>query len=156
MLAAAAPPSSAPGSGRPASIISALSDGNLSDSGTTAYYRSSDNLSASMSNIRARKYTSQVQKFPHLRSQLAVIAREFRLREPDSSSSTGNDSDVDNLAHYENEEPDTRVSSALVRQVARLLEEEKEDELKDLLVKTFDMDSAMVIIYFLKHPHTLS
>lgn len=142
MLAAAAPPSSAPGAGRPTSMASALSDGNLSDSGAAAYYRSSENLSSSTGNIRARKHVPQSQKFPHLRAQLAVIAQEYRLREAAGSPSTGNDSDGD--AQDDGAEPDTRVSSMLVRQVANLLGEEKEDELKELLVKTFDMDTEAV------------
>lgn len=144
MLAAAAPPSSAPGAGRPTPLSSALSDGNLSDSGATAYYRTTESLSSSTGNIRARKHIPQSQKFPHLRAQLAVIAQEYRLREAVGSPSTGNDSDGD--AQDDSGDPDARVSSTLVRQVAGLLEEEKEDELKDLLVKTFDMDAQSVSI----------
>ncbi|OCB89973.1 hypothetical protein A7U60_g2828 [Sanghuangporus baumii] len=113
---------------------SAMSDGNLSD------YEPSPGL---RSNIAHRQPILQMQKFPHTRAQLANIAREHRFRSANSASSISNGSESEagdrDLQGYD-EEPENRVSSDLVHRVAALLDEEKEDEVKELLKKTFEMD----------------
>lgn len=67
-------------------------------------------------------------RFPHTRAQLSAIAREYK---PVDSSGTESDAET---------EFSGRVSSLLVKQVAALLDDEKEDELKNLLKATFGMD----------------
>ena len=141
-------------SGMSASII--LGDGNLSDAG---YNSGSESIIVSRN---GKRLVGQTQKFPHTRAQLAAIAREFRQRRPmltaaksDSSNaslspvesigardSSGTESDVDG----EDNRPwdELRMSSTLVRQVASLLAEENEDELKNLLKTHFEMDDEAV------------
>lgn len=126
----------------PISTASA-NDGNFSDGGS-GYFSGPEGLASS----RANKHIPQTQKFPHLRGQLSTIAREYRFRKlaPGvssslGSSSSGADSDADDSNKWEE---DNRVSSSLIREVAALLDEEKEDELKDLLKSTFEMDDAAV------------
>ena len=134
MLAA---PTAAPGL---AKSRSALSDGNLSD-----YEPSPVGLRSS---IAHRQPILQTQKFPHTRAQLATIAREHRFRPSANaagSNSNASESDAgDREALGYDEEPENRISSDLVRQVAALLDEEKEDEVKELLKKTFEMDDEAV------------
>ena len=123
--------------------VTHVHDGNISDSGS-GYYSGPEGLSSS----RANKHIPQTQKFPHLRSQLSTIAREYRFRKlaPGAasslgSSSSGAESDADDGNRVDEE---ARVSSSLIREVAALLDEEKEDDLKELLKKTFEMDNDAV------------
>ena len=114
---------------------SAMSDGNLSDYEPPG--------------LRAqRQPVPQTQKFPHTRAALALIAREHRFRANASSNGSGsaneNENDVD---HSYDDESELRISSELVRQVAALLDEEKEDEVKELLKNTFEMDNEAVSIF---------
>ncbi|THH09723.1 hypothetical protein EW145_g1804 [Phellinidium pouzarii] len=131
-----------PGRGRlSATAVAAMSDGNLSDTGSIGYFSGVEGLSASTGNIRAHKHVPQTQKFPHTRAQLANIARDHRFRElAGAASANDSDADVDDYGRW-GDEQEAHVSSALVRQVASLLSEENEDELKELLKKTFEMDS---------------
>lgn len=124
----------------------ALNDGNISDSGSTGYFSGPEGAIS-----QSRKHISQSQKFPHLRAQLSTIAREHRFRKlaPGAggslgSSSSGAESDADESGKWE----EVRVSSSLVRDVAALLDEEKEDDLKDLLKTTFDIDEESVSVAF--------
>lgn len=71
-----------------------------------------------------------IPKFPHTRAQLSLIARQHK---PLDSV----DSDVDG-------EEFSRVSPTLVSRVVALLVEEKEDELKVFLKKTYGMDDDTV------------
>ncbi|EJD07486.1 uncharacterized protein FOMMEDRAFT_100748 [Fomitiporia mediterranea MF3/22] len=106
---------------------SAMSDGNLSDYDPPG--------------LRAPRHqpVPQTQKFPHTRAQLALLAREHRFRSSSDGGGAGSESsDADHNAYED--EPENRIGSELVRQVAALLDEEKEDELKELLKKTFEMD----------------
>ena len=129
----------------------ASSDGNYSDAGPIAY-TSGPERSLSVSSMGTahppHRHLSQSQKFPHTRAQLSNIAREYHFRKlvPGAgtslgSASSGTESDVDDGGKWEDE---ARVSSSLVRQVAALLDEEKEDELKELLKTTFEMDNDAV------------
>lgn len=126
--------------------VTSVNDGNVSDSGS-GYYSGPEVLASS----RANKHIPQTQKFPHLRGQLSIIAREYRFRKlsltvsSSLGSSSGADSDADDSYRWEE---DARVSSSLIREVAALLDEEKEDELKELLKSTFEMDDAAVSIRF--------
>ena len=129
MLAASAPPipSITP---EPPSMIN---DGNLSDSGSTGYLSATD---ANSSMRRARG----APKFPHTRAQLAVIAREHKSLSANRDSSGAEsdaDADGDGLVGVP-------VSAMLVKNVAELLDQEKEDELKTLLKTNFDMDDDAV------------
>ena len=87
-------------------------------------------------------------QFPHTRAQLALIARDHRFREMIIGEShgnglfSGNESDID-------EDEQTKVSSDLVRRVAALLDDEREEELKELLKKTFELDEESVSILYI-------
>ena len=87
-------------------------------------------------------------QFPHTRAQLALIARDHRFREMIIGEShgnglfSGNESDID-------EDEQTKVSSDLVRRVAALLDDEREEELKELLKKTFELDDESVSILYI-------
>ncbi|KAI5122503.1 hypothetical protein M0805_001411 [Coniferiporia weirii] len=155
----AAPPASSPaprGSGSFPGVAAAMSDGNLSDTGSAGYFSGIEGLSASTGNIRAHKHVPQTQKFPHTRAQLAIIARDHRFRELAGGPVSGNESDADaEDSGRWGDEQEAHVSSALVRQVAALLDGEKEDELKDVLRKTFEMDdeASEATVLELMHAH---
>lgn len=68
-------------------------------------------------------------KFPHTRAMLAAIAREYKVPEP--VSTTESDTDGENI------DDRAGVDSATVRKVAALLQEENEDELKQVLKDRF-------------------
>jgi hypothetical protein len=71
-----------------------------------------------------------IPKFPHTRAQLSLIARQHKPLD-----SVEGDVDSDDFS---------RVSSTLVSRVVALLIEEKEDELKAFLKKTYGMDDDTV------------
>lgn len=97
------------------SIVQSLSDGNFSDSGSVSGLDSSAHP-----------------KFPHTRAQLTAIAREYK---PVDSSGTDSDAEGEYVG---------RVSSALVKLVAGLLDEENEEGLKALLKENFGIDNNAV------------
>ncbi|KZS94503.1 hypothetical protein SISNIDRAFT_473951 [Sistotremastrum niveocremeum HHB9708] len=68
-------------------------------------------------------------KFPHTRAMLAAISREYKVPEP--VSTTESDTDGENI------DDRAGVDSATVRKVAALLQEENEDELKQVLKDRF-------------------
>lgn len=67
--------------------------------------------------------------FKHTRAQLVAIARQYKPLPTD-----GYDPDPD----------DVRVPQKLVEQVVQLLRDEQEDELKELLKSTYDLDDETV------------
>lgn len=75
--------------------------------------------------------SSSVSKFPHTRAQLSAIARQYRPIDHYGSDPDGDDDF-------------SRVSSSFVNTVVALLVDEKEDELKTLLKRTYGMDNDMV------------
>lgn len=136
--------SGAANGGRPAT-----SDGNFADPGAPP----SSAGSAFSGFDRSNRQTSplQTQKFPHTRAQLALIARDHRFRDMivgEGHSNGGNESDMD-------DDEQAKVSSDLVRRVAALLDDEKEEELKELLKKTFDLDdeASETPVLDLMHAH---
>ena len=126
--------------------ISASSDGNTSDTSSVGYFSGSEILSASTGNLRSMKHIPSSQKFPHMRAQLASMAREYKLKTLDptlTQSSSESDADAED-SRQESWNDSERVSSTLVRQVAALLDEEDEDGLKQLLKSQFEIDDDAV------------
>ncbi|KAJ7355541.1 hypothetical protein DFH08DRAFT_912504 [Mycena albidolilacea] len=78
--------------------------------------------------------------FKHTRAQLVAIARQYKPLPTD-----GYDPDPD----------DVRVPQKLVEQVVRLLGDEQEDELKELLKSTYDLDDETIeqSVLDLMHKH---
>jgi hypothetical protein len=111
-----------------------MNDGNLSDAGSTGYLSAND---ADGSLRRARG----APKFPHTRAQLAAIAREHKFLTNRDTSGGESDADADGDGLVGGP-----VSAMLVKNVAELLDQEKEDELKQLLKANFDMDNDAVSI----------
>ncbi len=139
-----------------ASIL--LNDGNMSDSGY--------NSGAESVGRGTPRHAGQSQKFPHLRAQLAAIARDFPRKagptSTNSASSNASLSPVESLSARDSSGTDSeiegedkrswdelRVSSLLVRQVAQLLGEEKEEDLKDLLMSRYEMDNEAVSVHLI-------
>lgn len=114
-----------------------MNDGNLSDAGSTGY------LSATDANSSLR-HARGAPKFPHTRAQLAAIAREHRsLTAIRDFSGADSDADVDGDGLV-----GRPVSAMLVKNVAELLDQEKEDDLKSLLKTNFDMDDDTVCVLY--------
>ena len=76
-------------------------------------------------------YPQPPQRFPHIRAQLAAIARQHK---------ENGDIELD-------DETGTRIPSELVHKVVESLDNEREDQLKTLLTETYPtMDSESVSI----------
>ncbi|KAL0953458.1 hypothetical protein HGRIS_004691 [Hohenbuehelia grisea] len=80
-------------------------------------------------------------KFPHTRAQLSLIARQYKPLENNETEADADDA--------------SRVPTSLVLKVASLLDEEQEDELKDLLKETFyiEDDALEQNVLDLMHKH---
>ncbi|KAH8116352.1 hypothetical protein DFH11DRAFT_1580090 [Phellopilus nigrolimitatus] len=150
----------------PPSSRTRAGDNNIPDNGPAAYFPSGPDATGQLTSRTYRHHApspqthtqAQAQKFPHTRAQLALIARDHRFREIIGAGYTGftvgngNDSDAD---LDDGPAPDPRLDSVLVRQVAALLDDEKEDELKQLLKSTFEMDdeASETPVLDLMHAH---
>ena len=138
-------------SGANASIL--LNDGSMSDTGS--------GYNSGAEGTPGRGTPRQSQKFPHLRAQLSAIARDYpkkpTLTTAKSDSSNASLSPVDSISARDSSGTDSelegddkrgwdelRVSSLLVRQVASLLGEEKEEDLKTLLKSKYEIDDEAV------------
>lgn len=113
---------------------SLANDGNLSDTGSNGYLSAAD--------VNSSRRARGTPKFPHLRARLAVIAREHKQLSANRDSS-GAESDVDADGDGLVGGP---VSAMLVKNVAELLDQEKEEDLKILLKSNFDMDDDAVSV----------
>ena len=79
-------------------------------------------------------------KYPHTRAILAAIAASAKL------------SDTESLDTDQDGDEGQRISPALVSRVVTLLQEEKEDELKEHLKQAFSMPDTVVSISLLDQP----
>lgn len=84
-------------------------------------------------------------KFPHTRAFLAALAREYGFSNKTSTASTPSetsDSDPEN----DSREVDSAGTDDLAAQVIQLLDDDNEDDVKDLLKRSFDIPDESVSV----------